>query len=173
MLVAPFVWRARRPPLPRTEAGVSDYTLERRLRAADALSAAIGPRRPDEELVGALRKVASLHDGECTTTAYLGCYMAEIVHVSPRTFFMRYGSWTAALDAAGLTPASRPGPYSNRTTDEALLAAVRECADALGHLPTLAEYKAWRTPEHPCDSIVRTRLGGWRGVLRLLASDAA
>jgi hypothetical protein len=139
---------------------------------ADLMSEAIGQRRSDAELIKALRKVASLNGGRCTSSAYYECYMAGLVDPSPRTFTMRYGSWVAALRAAGLTPAKTPPPYANRTPDAVLLAAVRRCAADLGYLPTLADYRAWRTAVMPCDAIIRTRLGGWRGVLRTLLAES-
>lgn len=140
--------------------------LERIDRGA-RISANCTHRVPEENLVAALRDVARLY-GKCTSPNYVEAYEMGLVSPSPRTFLVRFGSWNAALEAAELRVVRRRPAYKNRLSDEDLIAGPRACASEIGHIPSLVEYRAWRDSRHPCDAIIRTRLGGWSGVLKIL-----
>lgn len=124
----------------------------------------------DDELLEAVRTSARIH-GRCTTETYRADYMAGLVDPSPRVFPMRFGSWREALRLAGCGTRVRRGPTAV-FTPERCLDAVRIVADDLGRLPSLNEYRAYRTqwPDQklPCDALVRERLGGWLGALESL-----
>lgn len=73
-------------------------------------------RITDEELLVAMRAHAADHDGRCSITSYqnvrraihFGRLVAEMPP-SDRTITQRFGSWDAALVAAGLPINHRPG----------------------------------------------------------------
>ena len=127
----------------------------------------------DDALLDALRSVAG-SEGKCTQPVYYRVYLENKTLPSPRTYRMRFGSWANALDAAGL-PTYHPKPYANRIPEETMWGALVECAEEIGHIPTVAEYDAWALLSHdrPCCSLVRERLGGWGEVLRVLSEPAA
>jgi hypothetical protein len=128
-------------------------------------------RWSDEELLDALRFVARYY-GKCTSDTYLAAYNTGHVEPSERTFSLRFGSWSKALQAAGL-PTTLRGPYRSRKPDESHWDAIRTCAAELGRIPSLAEYEAWARArdDMPCAALVRMRLGGWRNVLRVLQAE--
>lgn len=68
-----------------------------------------------------------------------------------QTFVYRFGSWNAALDAAGL------GARNRRRTDEELLADLRKCAD--DEYPSYAVVAAREDMVHP--ETYRVRFGTW------------
>ena len=61
--------------------------------------------------------------------------MQSMGKYSPGTYHRRFGSWNAALEAAGYEPAS-PGKTAS---DEDLLAEIERLADELGSAPTARE----------------------------------
>ncbi len=70
----------------------------------------------------------------------------------------RFGSWPAALEAAGLTP------YLRHWSDEQILAALRELADELGRAPTTAEITA--RPQLFAPTLPGVRFGSYEHALR-------
>jgi transposase len=95
----------------------------------------------DEDLVDFLRKAAGGDHGPLTVARY-----SEVARrsrkswASVQTYVIRFGSWTSALQAAGVparNPPLRSGPIFDR---DACLAAVRAVTEALGKMPTGGEY---------------------------------
>lgn len=57
-------------------------------------------------------------------------------------YIAQFGSWDAALEAAGISPRTA----RDRTTSDALLAALRRASDSLGHTPEpgeVSEHTDW------------------------------
>lgn len=60
------------------------------------------PRRTPEEVIAALRSVAAGIEGPLSSRTY--ARVRTRAHPTPGTAAARFGSWAAALDAAGLPP---------------------------------------------------------------------
>jgi len=80
------------------------------------------------------------------------------------TYLSRFGSWNAALEAAGLKPNRR-----SNYTDERLIEILRDLADELGRLPTCREMRARRDLPDPTTYI--RRFGNWRNALARLGTE--
>jgi hypothetical protein len=141
--------------------------------------------------VAVLRAWAAATDGLLTANAYEAWRHSACPEAPQRnTIAVAFGSWTAALTAAGLSTegcrspeanaetqaraaASRPGRLARHRA--AILAAVRECTEVLGRHPRATEFFAWRSrfaPEAPSQSTVYlTFSGGWESVLEALMAD--
>jgi hypothetical protein len=79
---------------------------------------------------------------------------------------LRFGSWRAALAAAGLPSHPHSGP--DKTFDEAsAVAAVIACWRALGFPPSSATYDVWQRQhaQHPSAATVRNLCGSWNTLL--------
>jgi hypothetical protein len=74
------------------------------------------------------------------------------------TYARRFGSWNAALEAAGL-PLNRPSVPYNR---EMLLETLRQLADQLGRAPTTRELVEYGLP---CQATYTARFGSWAAAL--------
>jgi len=88
-----------------------------------------------------------------------------------QTHALRFGSWVAALERAGL-PANSSSPiagmhiFDRAHCIDALVEAQRE----LGGFPTAAAYGAWASAKNgavPSLATLRHRCGGWQKALRL------
>jgi len=125
----------------------------------------------DDDLLGFLRKAGRGQDGPLSLARY-----SEVARRSRKrwpsvqTYVIRFGSWTAARQAAGL-PARNPPPWTGeRISREECLAAVRAVTQALGKLPTGAEYDRRARESNgslPSLATVKHRCGGWRQALRM------
>jgi hypothetical protein len=78
---------------------------------------------------------------------------------SSSTYTQRFGSWNAALEAAGLEPYRRP-----TFSDEQLLQILRDLAAELGRTPLLRELQA--RSDLPSSSVYTRRFGGWNAALQ-------
>lgn len=87
---------------------------------------------PDGELLDALRDMADVL-GRAPTAEE----MREFGPYSAKPYRTAFGSWTAAVAAAGLDPAGRS--RSGRIPDDALLAELRSLSSSLGRTPTFEE----------------------------------
>lgn len=85
---------------------------------------------------------------------------------SPETLCARFGRWHQVLAWAGLRDdAPHFGERNNAYPDQVLIAAVRDCAAALGQPPNRNQYRRWRLTadgQQPSDSIIVARFGGWQ-----------
>ena len=105
---------------------------------------------PVPELLEELRNLADELGKTPTKTE-----MSELGPYSYGSYTYRFGTWDAAVEAAGLEPNVGKGIV---IPDEDLLAELRRVADELGHAPTIREMR-----EHG-DHGVRTyqsRFGSW------------
>jgi hypothetical protein len=153
--------------------------------AVDALSA----RRRRHILV--LREWAAGTRGPRTATAYEAWRRGSVRVVPKReTIAAAFGSWRAALEAAGLSTQGCRSPATiakmQATTvaatqtraarhRAAILGAVGECTRMLGRHPSATEFFGWRSrfaPETPSQAtIYRVFPDGWESVLEALASN--
>ena len=120
----------------------------------------------DEQILDALRSVA---DGDSLPVAAYEAARAKRKLPSPPWIAMRFGSWAEAKRRAGLTVGAGGNANHHAWTPEQCLDAVLTLARELREPPTYNTYLTWHKdhPEHPCGTIVRRRLGGWRGVIEL------
>lgn len=127
-------------------------------------------RYSDDELIAALRRYAT--DGHISGKRY-EALANPTTDPSRSTFTLRWGSWSAALEAAGLTPNPTRRSYERTwTTDELLDVIRRYIADAqqAGRHPSIEEYLRWRYHQptrQPSLSTLRNQTGlGWNGILK-------
>lgn len=156
----------------------------------DAVDARTARRRRH---IAILRAWATEIDSPRTVTAYEAWRKNSGRSAPGRNTIVRaFGTWTQALDAAGIgTEGCRRAEAVARTQAATaarraslkakqrglILAAVRECAQTLGRYPRPTEYSAWRrdfAPETPSHATVyRAFRGGWASVLEALTGQVA
>ncbi len=125
------------------------------LAAADLASDRQGTKIPREELLTELESLAESLGRPPTSTE-----MNEAGAYSASTYFRRFDTWAAALEAAGLDEAAGPGRPD--ISERELLDEISRMADVLNRPPTttemdeLGEYSS---------STYRRRFGSWRTAL--------
>jgi hypothetical protein len=114
---------------------------------------------PDEELLAALRDL-----GDPPGVPPTSVKMAEEGPYSALVYQERFGSWSAALEAAGYENTNPKQLWS----DEEILSGIRELADDLGRPPTSKEMN-----ERGVVSAVTVwkRFGSWTDALELAGFD--
>jgi hypothetical protein len=125
---------------------------------------------PDENLLDFLRKAAHGQQGPLSVAGYreiAGRHGRRWASVA--TYRIRFGSWSGALQAAGL-PARDPSPWTGkRISRDECLAAVRAVTQTLGKIPTSEEYDRCARESNgslPSLATVKHRCGGWLQALR-------
>jgi hypothetical protein len=138
-----------------------------------------------------LRSWAAATEGPHTATSYEAWRTSSRREAPTRnTIVAAFGSWIAAMEAAALSVRGCRSRSTNAVVQRAgaagrlarqarlrmlTLAAVRECALTLGHLPSATEFFRWRhrgARDVPSQmTIYRTFPGGWRSVLDSLGDD--
>ena len=112
----------------------------------------------DGELLTAIERLAAEVDGSPTFQSMddRGAYAA-------RTYVNRFGSWNAAVEAAGFEPRS-----SGRVDDAALLADLRRLRETLGREPTSTDVR-----EHGQYGLAtyQRRFGSWSAALDVAFED--
>ena len=83
------------------------------------------------------------------------------------TILARFGTWSAALDSAGLSPKG----HVERWTREAILTALRAFAGELGRQPTHYDVHHNRIEHYPSATTVIAKFGSWSAVCRELGWD--
>lgn len=120
----------------------------------------------DEELLNTLRRLAQ---GESTLGRRTYEQRRHENDPSAHLYTHRFGSWSEALAAAGLTSTTQPLQLQDATTKWAepqMLAALRDCRSDTGSL-TVRGYETWRlNPVHPRPNVppatsIRARFGQW------------
>jgi hypothetical protein len=142
--------------------------------------------------IAVLREWAAHADCPLTGTLYEAWRRSSRPDAPKRdTIAAAFGSWTEALEAAGLsTEGCRTAALNAKAQAEAgtcraarraeqrsaILTALRDCIRTLGRHPGVTEFMAWRSrhaPETPSQATVyRTFPGGWASVLEALAAEA-
>jgi len=136
------------------------------------------------ESLAALRAWSALVDGRLSCTSYAEWQRAQTSIPTRNTIARLFGSWHAAMQAAGLAErAARRRPTEagdaearcdRRQAQRArVLAALRRFEAERGRLPHAMEFFRWRRsacPEAPAQATVyRLFPGGWQTVLQALA----
>lgn len=78
------------------------------------------------------------------------------------TVVERFGTWNAAILAAGLVPRPSSRPHSHLTDDQ-IIARLQAEAQRLGRAPTQDEWG--KRPDAPSDVAMRKRFGSWAAAL--------
>ncbi|MBS4753207.1 hypothetical protein KG112_10375 [Nocardioides sp. zg-ZUI104] len=127
-------------------------------------------RWSDEEVLDAIRD-AALYEFPLTTNAYAELLsQGQIKGPSMPRIWQRFGSWTAACEAAGVV-AGQPmrTNYQSRWTDDDLLQIVRRYLldpNAPNSAHRFDEWKRAAAPEGPSFQTLRNRFGSWTEVKR-------
>jgi hypothetical protein len=116
----------------------------------------MGTRYSDEQLLSILRTLAAAL-GRSPSVSDMH---ARRDLPAPRTYTYRFGSWNAALAAAGL----EPHPHTPAYTSDQLLEALRALAAELGRPPRTTELRG--RPDLPSPSTYRLHFGSWSAALR-------
>lgn len=148
------------------------HDIERR-SPADASRIAYARARPANKtaLLVALKEWAAAHDGFAPTITEWES-SRQLDDPSEKSARAWFGSWGAAIEAAGLPP-RRPGIASGRFVGRrddwnrtALLQGLRAwAAEHDGESPTLAEWDASRPSWAPSERTARRMFGGWNKAL--------
>ncbi len=83
---------------------------------------------------------------------------------------LRYGSWNAACEAAGVPHAPSTAHRYSPWTQELCVEAILVVAQVLGAMPSIGDYDAVRQlerPDLPSNATIRGRCGGWARALAL------
>lgn len=110
-------------------------------------------RMSDEQIVGELRRLAH-PDGQITMPALRGSPV-----ISERVVTARFGSWPAAVAAAGL----RQSRMANRWTEDQLSTNLETLLELYGRPPTSTEMR--RPPSTINRTTYTNRFGSWPEVL--------
>jgi hypothetical protein len=78
----------------------------------------------------------------------------------------RFGSWSAAVEAAGMEPRPAKRGYTRRWNEDRCRAAALALARQLGRWPAVAEYErvAKDRDDLPSAATMRNRLGAWSAI---------
>ncbi len=132
------------------------------------------PKYSDEEIIECLRTASVELGGVLTTAEYTNYARTRRfpdgrpwpLHQTP---FLRFSSWRAALQRAGLE-ANPPSAIAGQRlfTRELCIDAILEVEREVGHPPTAAEYERAAVASNgilPSLATVRHRCGGWQEAL--------
>lgn len=127
-------------------------------------------RWSDEEVLDAIRE-AALYEFPLTTNAYSELLsQGQIKGASMPRIWQRYGSWTAACEAAGVvTGQAMRTNYQSRWTDDDLLQIVRRYLldpSAPNSAHRFDEWKRAAVPDGPSFQTLRNRFGSWTELKR-------
>jgi hypothetical protein len=136
----------------------------------------------DEDVLGCLRGASQALGGVLSTAAYTEFARGRSFTdgrpwPTHQTAVLRFGSWRAALDAAGL-PSNPSSPIAGRRLfDEArCIDAILEVERVVGHLPGVREYEAYAAKMDgllPSSSTIRHRFGSWQRALHRASQFAS
>ena len=139
-----------------------------RIAKSERLQHRRGPAYTDDQLILTLQGAAQ--DGRLTSKQYE--QQRQPGQPALATFVLRFGSWTAAVKAAGLTTVERP-KTNRQWTEIEMLQAVRtyaEVAETAGETPTVTGYAEWRrlqVTKVPSFSTMRFQSGrNWLDLLK-------
>ena len=135
----------------------------RRFGSWNAALRAAGDDRPrppslrDEAILDALRAYASVNGAEPSSSDW----RRRRLRPTSNTIAGRFGSWSAALTAAGLAPRRIRADWS----DEQILDGLRRFAEDHCRPPRAAD-RVGRLAEYPGPTLVISRFGSWSAGLR-------
>ena len=127
-------------------------------------------RWSDEEVLDAIRD-AALYEFPLTTNAYAELHsQGQIRGPSLPRIWQRFGSWTAACEAAGVVAGKTMRTnYQSRWTDDDLLQIVRRYLldpNTPNSAHRFDEWKRAAAPDGPSFQTLRNRFGSWTDVKR-------
>lgn len=137
----------------------------------------------DTDMTDALRRVAAKlgHSPGCHGSSNSYSIHKRQSEPSSAIIIQRFGSWNAALEAAGLPLNWQPaasartnGFGSRRYKDTALWDALAAAAERESPL-TVRGYERLRRPSDPCSALIRRRLrehGTWTELLEEIGAEA-
>lgn len=117
--------------------------------------------RSKEELITELKRLADSDDHSPSKRD-----MLESGSFSPNTYKSKFGSWNAALEAAGFSPRTQ----GQQITDDALRSELKTVTEQLGQKPTTTDMS--EKGAYSPGTYIR-RFGSWEEALETLDSDSA
>ncbi|MCM3778813.1 hypothetical protein [Microbacterium hydrocarbonoxydans] len=128
-------------------------------------------RYSETEMLDSLRDASQGRTVPLTVTAYRGFVQSEpaLADGRPRPgvqgMMLRFGSWNAAVRAAGLPANPHSGPAREFDALGAV-AAVADCWRELGSPPSVRAYDVWQAgrPGSPSSATIRKLLSSWPSV---------
>ncbi len=117
--------------------------------------------RSKEELITELKRLADSDDHSPSEPD-----MLENGSFSPSTYKSKFGSWNAALEAAGFSPRTQ----GQQITDDALRSELKTLTEQLGQKPTTTDMS--EKGAYSPGTYIR-RFGSWEEALETLDSDSA
>lgn len=157
-----------------------EYARQRKLSRRRSSSSYL--KYTDEDVLDSLRAASQGLGGVLTAAAYTEYSRGRRFPdgrpwPTHQTAFLRFGSWRAALEAAGLQSNPSSPMAGRQLFDEAnCIDAILEVERAVGHLPSVNEYITYAAKMEgllPSISTIRHRLGSWQGALRRAAEFAS
>lgn len=157
------------------ELGVSQSVVRRHLTrmgsklVCDTLRSGQKAIWSNEQLLDVLR-IASTKSTPLTVTAYDALVTQKQVEgPTGQVFYMRFGSWLEACEAAGVQSGERVrGNYTRSWLNVDLEALVVEFLFSIEHDGSFGDFQSWlrERPDSPSVATVRNRLGTWNEMKR-------
>lgn len=127
-------------------------------------------RWSDDAIIDAIRE-AAVYEYPLTTNAYAELLsQGQVRGPSMPRIWQRFGSWTAACEAAGVVPGQTMRPhYESRWSDEDLLRVARQYLLDQSAPNSAGRFDGWRravVPDGPSFQTLRNRFGSWTDVKR-------
>lgn len=161
----------------RIDARDHSYVRTRRLLRRKAHSV----KYTDDELLDCLGEASSALGGILTSSAYNEYARGRLLSgrrpwPTHQTAFLRFGSWRAALERAGLQ-ANASSPVAGRRvfSEGHCIDSILEVERSVGHLPTVVEYERYAAQMAgvlPSLSTIRHRFGSWQRAIEAAAEFA-
>jgi Homing endonuclease associated repeat len=123
----------------------------------------------ETEIVAAIRRFAHREGRPPTNREFVQLVRSEPSHPTLGAVLGQFGSWNAALRAAGFAPHRRDWSKVE------IIAALRDFGEHNGRAPTYTEWLAAPAPAepaHPTASTVVTHFGEWRAALKAAGLEA-
>lgn len=134
-----------------------------------------GPRYSDEELLDGLR-LWNVRSGSTRMVDYDRVARVDPALASGGTLIARFGSWSAALECAGIaSQGSASGGARVRWTDDQLREVLSEYVNAVAAGADMGGLTRWlnANPHRPSPATVRNRIGDWQSILEFVTGRAA
>lgn len=131
------------------------------------------PLYTQAQLAAAVRRVAE-HLGNVPSSKNYADLAPELGLPSLPTVIQRFGTWAAAVQAAGMVSRAAARTYTRRWSDAACWSALEALVQELGEMPTAQQYEvlAAGNDDLPSLATVRNRLGRWSEVASALLATS-
>ena len=139
-------------------------------KASPAVLRAKEAKWTDADIIVSLQE-AAVYEFPLTKKAYVELLnIGQVKGPSTASIGHRFGSWTAACDAAGVVPGTaRRGSYESRWSDNDVLQIVRDYLLDPNAPISAQHYDKWKianAPDGPSLPTVLNRFGSWTNVKR-------